>query len=138
MYSLVLLCMQMSLVLVHNATKYLWTIFCKFFLCFCSNSAKTWPSKVIPFIQPLTVFTWLLGPPEGSLSDAKRTEFAISDMIMIVLTTKFWKGYNRFSLNMAKEALFWNWWQDSVLEFSFWNFTATRLFGCWFLYFFAV
>ena len=45
-------------------------------------------------------------PPEGLLSDAKRIEFVISDMIVIVLTTKFWEEYKLFSLDMTKEALF--------------------------------
>ena len=41
----------------HNATKSLWAMFLKLFLHFRSNSAETWPSKVIPFMQPLTMFT---------------------------------------------------------------------------------
>ena len=102
------------------------------FLRFHSNSSKTWPSKVIPFIQPLIMFIWLIVPPEGPLSDAKRTEFAISDMIVIALTTKFWEEYKLFSLVMTKEVLFWNWWQDSISGFSFGGFTAIRLLGCWF------
>ena len=68
-------------------------MFCQLLLHFRSNSAEAWPSKVIPFIQALNMFIWLIGPPEGPLSDAKRTEFAISDMIVIALTTKFWEEY---------------------------------------------
>ena len=41
----------------HNATKSLWTKFRKLFLRYRSNSAEAWPSKVIPFIQALTMFT---------------------------------------------------------------------------------
>ena len=41
----------------HDATESLWTIFRTLFLRFRSNSAETWPSKVIPFIQALTMFT---------------------------------------------------------------------------------
>ena len=116
----------------HNTTKSLWTIFQKWFLHFRSNSPNTWPSKVIPFIQALTMFTWSSGPPEGPLSDAKRTEFAISDMMVIALTTKFWEEYKLVWLDMTKEALFWNWWQDSVSGFSFGGFKTTRFLGCWF------
>ena len=41
----------------HNAIKSLWTIFRKLFLLFHSNSAETWPSKVMPSIQALTMLT---------------------------------------------------------------------------------
>ena len=75
----------------HNAKKSLWTIF-----HFRSNSAETWSKKVIPFIQALTMLTGFIGPPEGPLSDAKRTKFAISDLIVNVLTTEFWEEYKLF------------------------------------------
>ena len=42
----------------HNATKSLWTIFRKLFLRFGSNSAKTWPSKVILFVHMINWSTW--------------------------------------------------------------------------------
>ena len=83
----------------HNAAKSMWMIFRKLFLFFHSKSAQTWSSKGIPFIQALTM---LIGRPEGLLSGAKRTEFAISNMIVIALTTKFWEEYNLFSLYMTK------------------------------------
>ena len=41
----------------HNAPNSLLTMFRKLFLRFHSNSAETWPSKVILFIQALTMFT---------------------------------------------------------------------------------
>ena len=41
----------------HNVTNSLWTIFRKLILRFRSNSAETWPIKVIPFIQALNMFT---------------------------------------------------------------------------------
>ena len=77
-------------------------MFRQLLLHFRSNSAETWPSKVVPFIQALTMFIWLIGPPEGPLSDAKRTEFAISDMIVIALTTKFWEEYKLFLLVVTR------------------------------------
>ena len=77
------------------------------------------------------MFTWLIGSPEGPLSDDEMTKFAISDMIANVLTTKFWEEYKLFSLDMTKEALLYNWWQNLISGFSFWGFTAIRFLGCW-------
>ena len=36
------------------------------------------------------------------MSDGKRTDFTISDMVVIVLTKKLWEEYSLFSLDIKK------------------------------------